>query len=176
MSKSNRLIQMRRRLQQTSQCRPNQVKVSAPARLPEMALASDVQILPSAYFVGKRKPISELPWLWRWLARMVYWHTGWASDYGVEGQAICTSREMAEELCSKPNWFMQELPINTPLPDETCKFRLMTFPSSDAADGYRKRRAPFIALPERDLDKLVKVERELDQLQACIEKGECLKA
>ena len=141
-----------------------------------MALARDIQVLPSAYFVGKRKPVSELPWIWRTLARFVYRRTGWASDYGIESQAICTSLEMAEELVGdKPNWFIQELPINTPLPDETVKFKLMTFPRSTAVDAYEKRRAPFVAIPRKDIAQLAVVEDRLDKLQSCIE-GKCAKA
>jgi hypothetical protein len=141
-----------------------------------LAVASDIQVLPSAFFVGKRKPISELPRFWRWLARLVYWKTGWASDYGLESQAICTSEEMADALIAEhPNWFKQELPINTPLPDETCTFKLMTFPKSEAANGYQNRQAPFVALPVNDLAGLEHIETKLEKLQNCIE-GTCAKA
>jgi hypothetical protein len=139
----------------------------------EMALARDIEVLPSAFLVGKRKPISELPQPWRWLARKVYQYTGWASDYGIETQAICTSEEMADALIAKyPNWFKQELPINTPLPDVTCKFRLMTFPKSDSPETYEKRRAPFVAIPRKDIVQLAKLENKLGELQDCIE-GKC---
>lgn len=141
-----------------------------------MALARDIQVLPSAYFVGKRKPISDLPRLWRWLIRVVYWRTGWASDYGLESQAICTTREMAESLIAEnPTWFVQELPVNTPLPDETCKFKLMTFPKSEAAKGYDKRRAAFFAVPRKEIEGLKNVETKLGELQECIE-GKCVRA
>lgn len=164
--------------------RPILVKESAQADLvaeANLALASDILELPSAYFVGKRKPLSELPWLWRWLIRLVYWKTGWASDYGLESQAIATSREMAEALCAThPNWFMQELPVNTPLPDETCTFKLMTFPESDAAKGYEKRAAPFVAIPisehRKDLAGLKTVEDRLGQLEDLIIEGKTARA
>src|ERR1051325_9394764 len=144
-----------------------------PAALPKMALARDIEVLPSAYFVGKRKPISELPWLWRAVARFIYRQTGWASDHGIESQAICTSREMAEALCAKnKNWFIQELPINIPLPDETVKFKLMTFPQSDAVKMYDRRRAPFVALPSGDVALL---DSKFDELEECIE-GKCVRA
>ncbi len=153
-----------------------EARASALAAHPKMALASEIQVLPSAFFVGKRKPISELPWLWRALARFVYRRTGWASDHGIESQAICTSREMAEALCAEnKNWFIQELPINTPLPDETCKFKLMTFPRSDAVELYNDRRAPFVAVPSRDMMSLARLESKFDELEECIE-GKCLRA
>lgn len=142
-----------------------------------VALASDIQVLQSAYLVGKRKPVSELPRIWRWLARKAYQYTGWASDYGIESQAICTSRELADEMVVNggPNWFVQELPINTPLPDETCKFRLMTFPGSDAVAVYDHRHAPFIAVPRKDVAELANVEKRLDELHESLE-GKCARA
>lgn len=167
-----RSLSLRRKTIRRHLRQPVRVKVLGrdEGREVNLALARDINILPSAYFVGKRKPLSDVPMPWRWLIRLAYWRTGWASDYGLESQAICTSEEMADALIAEhPNWFKQELPINAPLPDETCTFKLMTFPKSEAANGYKKRLAPFVAVPARDLAGLRSVESKLDQLEERIE-------
>lgn len=175
-----RTIQLRRATRSPSRrlTRPTLVKELAPEGAAEanLALASDILELPSAFLVGKRRHIDELPPFWRWLARKVYFRTGWASDYGLECQAICTTEEMADQLIAEhPNWFKQELPINTPLPDEPCTFKLMTFPNSDAVEDYEKRRAPFVAVPSSDIENQARFESKLGELEECIE-GKCVKA
>ncbi len=129
----------------------------------EMAKADDLPELRSAFYVGKRKPLADLNWRSRWLIRLSYFRTEWASDYGIEAQAICTTRELAEEMCQRggPIWFFHELPINSSLPDETVRYKLHTFPGSEISGEYEKARPEIVAA---SLDELQEAHRKLDHL------------
>lgn len=123
-----------------------------------MAIVHDIEILRSAFYVGRRRPLSDLAWWKRWLVRAVYFTVGWCTGDGIEAQAICTSRELAEQMASRPGWFIHELPINTPLPDETCRYRLHVFPGSDANRRYEAFNLPLVAVNTNE------VESKIDQI------------
>ena len=126
-----------------------------------VAKTSEIDCIDCAWYVGKRRPLSDLPFWKRWLVRAVYFTVGWSTGDGIEAQAICTSKELAEEMASKDGWFYHELPINVPLPDETCKFRAHAFPSSDAASKYEKLRLPVAAVRVSEIEQL---ERKVEQV------------
>lgn len=95
------------------------------------------------------------------MVRAVYFTVGWCTGDGIEAQAICTSKELAEEMATQNGWFYHELPINTPLPDETCRFRAHVFPSSDVAAKYENLRLPVAAVRVSEIEQL---ERKVEQV------------
>ena len=127
----------------------------------KMAQASELEALECAWYVGRRRPLSDLPFWKRWLVRAVYFTVGWCTGDGIEAQAICTSRELAEQLASQNGWFYHELPINTPLPDETCRFRAHIFPSSEAREKYERLKLPVAAVRIAQIEQL---ERKVEQV------------
>jgi hypothetical protein len=126
-----------------------------------VAQASDLETLECAWYVGRRRPLSDLPKWKRWLVRTVYFFVGWCTADGVEAQAICTSKELAEQMAGQNGWFYHELPINVPLPDETCRFQAHVFPSSEAAQKYEALRLPIGAVRLSDMQKL---EQKIEQV------------
>lgn len=160
-SQSLHLSRMRARVSH----RPRQPHWTASQLVPErdrnMAKASEIESLECAWYVGKRRPLSDLPAWKRWLVRSVYFAVGWCTADGVEAQAICTSKELAEEMAGKNGWFYHELPINIPLPDETCRFRAHVFPSSEVAQRYEALRLPIGAVKVAEIEQ---VQRKIDRL------------
>lgn len=141
-----------------------------------MATRKDQEAVSSVivYLVVKRRPLSEQPALWRWLARLVYWRIGWASDYGVEYQGVYTDEGEARHAASGAGMSYTALPLDQSLPEETCQFRTHDFPVSDASAKYRRRALPFVAIPVKDLQSLVLLENKIDDLHDCLD-GKCLK-
>lgn len=129
-----------------------------------LVLLREIQALDVLYYVGKRKPISELTAEQQEKVREAYKDTHWASDYGVEAQAVCTSKALAEQMCREhgPNWFYHALPINSPLPDETVFFRAHVFPGSDQAEMYENLEGATKAVPVSYLRML---EEEVERLR-----------
>lgn len=126
-----------------------------------MARAEEIETLECAWYVGKRRPLSDLSRWKRWLVRAVYFTVGWCTGDGIEAQAICTSKELAQEMASQDGWFYHELPINVPLPDETCRFRAHVFPTSEAGDRYESLRLPVAAVRVSQIEQ---VERKVEQV------------
>lgn len=118
-----------------------------------VVLLREIEALDVLYYVGKRKPISELSPEQQDRVREAYQDTHWASDYGVEAQGIYTSKELAENACREhgPNWFYHALPINSSLPDTTVFFRAHVFPGSDERAMYENLAAETIAVRVSDL-------------------------
>lgn len=137
-----------------------------------LVLLREIQALDVLYYVGKRKPISELTPAQQEKVREAYRDTHWASDYGVEAQGIYTSKELAEEACREhgPNWFYHALPINSSLPDETVFFRAHVFPGSDAQELYENLEGATKAVPVSYLRALEEeVNRLREQVRAMYE-------
>lgn len=126
-----------------------------------VARAGEMETLECAWYVGKRRPLSDLPFWKRWLVRAVYFSVGWCTGDGIEAQAICTSKELAEEMAKEDGWFYHELPINVPLPDETCRFRAHVFPASEASGRYEHLRLPVAAVRVSEIEQL---ERKVEQV------------
>lgn len=114
-----------------------------------LVLLREIQALDVLYYVGKRKPISELAPEQQAKIREAYKDCHWASDYGIEAQSVCTSKALAEQMCREngPNWFYHALPINSPLPDETVFFRAHVFPGSDQVEMYENLEGATKAVP-----------------------------
>lgn len=127
-------------------------------------LLREIEALDVLYYVGKRKPISELSPEQQEKVRAAYVDCHWASDYGIEAQAVCTTKALAEQMCQEhgPNWFYHALPINTPLPDETVFFRAHVFPGSDAAETYENLEGATKAVP---VTYLRMIEEEIQRLR-----------
>lgn len=102
----------------------------------------------SAYYVGKRRPLAELPRWKQWLIRFAYFRTGWASDHSIECLGIFTDREQAILAASIPGGFYHALPVNASLPEENCRFREHAFPASEAAQSYVEA-SPGVEVVER---------------------------
>lgn len=126
-----------------------------------VAKASEIESLECAWYVGKRRPLSDLAFWKRWLVRAVYFTVGWCTGDGIEAQAICTSKELAEEMAKPDGWFYHELPINVSLPDQTCKFRAHVFPSSEARGKYEAMQLPIGAVKTA---KIREVEQKVEQI------------
>ena len=91
----------------------------------------------------------------------MYFTVGWNTGDGIEAQAICTTKELAEEMAKPDGWFYHELPINVPLPDETCRFRAHVFPSSEARPKYESARAPLVAVRVSDLERAERLSEQI---------------
>lgn len=102
--------------------------------------------LKDVYFVGKRKPLSDLPWWQRYLVRLVYFTVGWCTGDGIEVQVAVFTEEEAIKQSSKPGWFYIPAPIKEPLPDATCQYGNHGFPLSDAAQKYQRRKFNHAAI------------------------------
>lgn len=126
-----------------------------------MAQATEIETLDSAWYVGRRRPLSQLPRWKRWLVRAVYFMVGWSTGDGIEAQAICTTKERAEQMAEQDGWFYHELPINISLPAETCKFRAHVFPLSDAREKYEAMRLPVAAVSHATIKK---AEQKIEQI------------
>jgi hypothetical protein len=151
--------------------------MSAPAWNPRMAeirnaatatnhvvLLREIEALDTLYYVGKRRPISELTPEQQAKVREAYRDCHWSSDYGIEAQGVFTSKELAEAVCKErgPNWFYHALPINSCLPDETVFFRAHVFPGSDERAMYENLEAATRAVRVSELRAL---QEEIDRLQ-----------
>lgn len=144
-------------------------QVKAKNQTPEgsrrMARAQEIQIIDTAFLVGKRRPLTDFPWWKRQIVRAVYFFLGWSNGDAVEVQAICTDRELAADMANKPGWFFVRLPINTSLPDEPCQFREQEFPRSDIAPRYeRARPIPLEAVRVSDIEKLKELKQQVEEL------------
>lgn len=158
--------------------------MSAPAHVPRMAevrdlatatnhvvLLREIEALDVLYYVGKRKPITELPPDQQEKVREAYRDCRWSSDYGIEAQGIYTSKELAEAVCKErgPNWFYHALPINSCLPDETVMFRAHVFPGSDARAMYENLEAATKAVRVSELraleDEIARLQKQLDEVR-----------
>lgn len=104
--------------------------------------------------VFKRKPLSEVPLLWRLLARFVYFKIHWSSDYGLEIQGVYTDIAEGRHVASTNGWGFIVVPLNACLPPETCQYKTQDFPLSDASPDYRHRKFQFVAVPQEQVDKL----------------------
>lgn len=130
-----------------------------------VVLLREIEALDVLYYVGKRRPISELTPEQQEQVRTAYKDTHWASDYGVEAQGIFITKELAEAACRThgPNWFYHALPINSCLPNETVFFRAHVFPGSDAKEMYENLAAATVAVR---VSELRAIEDELQRLRA----------
>jgi hypothetical protein len=136
-----------------------------PRSSPNMAHAQEIQVIDTAFLVGKRRPLTDFPFWKRWIIRAIYFALGWSDGDAVEVQSICTSRELAADMANKPGWFFVRLPINTPLPDEPCQFREQEFPNSDIARRYeRTHPEPLRAVMPEDLKHLEELDERLRNL------------
>lgn len=136
-----------------------------------LVLLREIQALDVLYYVGKRKPISELTPEQQEKVRLAYKDCHWASDYGIEAQSVCTSKALAEQMCREhgPEWFYHALPINSPLPDETVFFRAHIFPGSDEAQLYENLEGATKAVPVSHLrameDEIQRLRQQLNDLR-----------
>lgn len=133
-----------------------------------VVLLREIEALDVLYYVGKRKPLSELSPDKQEQIRAAYRDTNWSSDFGIEAQAVCTSKALAEKMCKEhgPHWFYHALPINSPLPDETVFFRAHVFPGSEAVEMYENLAGATKAVPVTYLRML---EEEVERLGQQVE-------
>lgn len=144
--------------------RRRQVTFQAPARLRNMvALEQDIKPV-SVFLVARRPPLSEQPFLWRWLARFVYQRIQWAPDFGIEYQGVYTDESEARHVASGPGMFVIEMPLNASLPLETCQYGSHDFPLSEASSAYRNRKFPFVAVPRSQIERLQEKLRATDPI------------
>jgi hypothetical protein len=108
----------------------------------------------NVYLVVKRKPLSQVPWLYRLLARWVYFRIGWASDYSVEYQGVYTEESEARWAASGEGMSYTEIPWNASLPEDTCQCGTHDFPWSEASAEYRNRKLPFVSVPRYEVERL----------------------
>lgn len=135
--------------------------------------------LPSAFHIGKRKSIKNLPRWRRWLIRTVYFKCKWGSDYSFEHMGIFTDLDVAEHVAEvlrndNPDdiYSVKELPINAVLPDAPVKYGMYSVPASDINDKYQKRPGWLPAVSTQDVEKWAALEVKFDELEACLN-GKC---
>lgn len=87
---------------------------------------------PTAFYVGRKRPITELSPEQQKKIRDAYRYTGFAYNDSEEGICICTTEEKAIEACKgKIGWFYMELPIDECLLEQTADFKGAHSPASD---------------------------------------------
>jgi hypothetical protein len=129
-------------------------------------VAAEKDVAPQKLFlVVRRKPLSEVPTLYRWLARWVYFRIGWASDYSVEYQGVYTDEAEAYHAARGNGCSYSPVPLNASLPLETCQYGTHDTPLSEASADYRKRSLPFMAVPRKEIESLRTLERISIELQ-----------
>jgi hypothetical protein len=133
-----------------------------------MAYAHDIETAESAFLVGKRRPLTDFPVWKQWVIRAVYFLLGWDNGQAIEVQSICTTKELAQEMASKPGWFLIRLPINTSLPDEPCQFKEHEFPASGV---HYQHTAPLAAVSTAEIDNLKKLDQQVDELVRKVRAG-----
>ena len=117
-------------------------------------VAAEQDLAPvSVFLVARRPPLSNHPFVWRWLARFVYQQINWAPDYGIEYQGVYTDEAEARHAASQVGGFVMAMPLNASLPLTTCQYGTHDFPLSEASHEYRNRKFPFVAVPRNDLDE-----------------------
>lgn len=90
-----------------------------------------------AYFVGKRRPLSDLPLEQQQKIREAWAETKWTPN-AYECLGIVTSEADARRAASKPGYFWIELPVDELLPEELGRRMKQDFPASEASDWYRE--------------------------------------
>lgn len=115
------------------------------------------------FYVGKRRPASELPPDQLERIRDAYRDTGWASDYSVEATGVYTTRSGAAVAANIPGGFYHELPVDRSLPDLPVIFRRHLFPRSGQI--YKSVRAPFVVF---ERDKLTRVVAGISEVQSIL--------
>ena len=112
------------------------------------------------YLFYRRKPWADFPWFSRTVIRLLYKFYGWNTDNGsLENQAFYTTfktEEEAQAFARERGWGVQGLPINKPLPDETCQYGLNDMPRSKAKWVTTERNLSVVAV---DRSRLVELDR-----------------
>lgn len=158
-SPSRRALQSHRRL---TRRRPE--KFPAPASNVDSPLHAQ-----SVWLAAKRPSINHLPYLWRWLARLVYHRFQWCPDYGIEYLGVFTDEAEARYHASTAGGFVMELPLNAVLLDGPVQFGSHDFPLSEFSAEYRNRQFPFVAVPRGQLAML---SRRVEEVERCAA-GQC---
>lgn len=152
--------------QRTVNALPRQIQVMSLALVrgrKMVALERDIKPL-SVFLVARRPPLSDYPFVWRWLARLVYERIQWCPDHGIEYQGVYTDEAEARHAASGPGMFVMEMPLNASLPLETCQYGVHDFPFSEASPMYRNRKFAFVAVPTKELDDRLLLEAKIEQV------------
>lgn len=103
-----------------------------------------------AYFVGRKRSITELTLEQQQLIRDAYAETGFSHNHSEEGICICTTERKAKAACNDengqpiPGFFYYALPVDHSLPIQTVDLKSgSTFPAL---------KVPFDPLPWRAVD------------------------
>lgn len=139
--------------------------------------------VPQSIFIAvQQKSLDDdphVPWWVKWLLRRIYQWYSWAA-VDKDGRSYCklefrgafTTEAAARWAAGCLGGSYRELPLDAPLPEETCQFGVHDFPLSSASPEYRNRRLPYVAISREDLERLgSKIEQTID----CAE-GRCAKA
>ena len=129
----------------------------------------------TAFFVGRKRPLTDLSPEQQKRIRDAYRGTGFAHNDSEEGICICLgegAEERARGMCEgKPGWFYYEVPINGCLPEQTADFKGSHFPASEVETiplAFRvvNENDPLscIEVTREAIDKDVKRRRQRNQL------------
>lgn len=162
-SRSN-LSNQGRLMARVSQRRPTLETFRGRAKTLEVVEVENETRPKSVFLVARRPPLSDHPFIWRWLARFVYERIQWAPDYGIEYQGVYTDEAEARWAASGQGMFLIELPLNASLPTETCQYGVHDFPLSEASHEYRNRKFQYVAVPCGQLERLQEKIRATDPI------------
>jgi hypothetical protein len=115
-----------------------------------------------SYYFYERKPLSGYDAETRETIRALYRRHGWNTDDGsVESvMTFFGTERKAKRIADREGLSFQELPINKPLPRQTCKFGLNYVPSCDQPRQTTEREMSFDAIPNRQTRRIqCKLER-----------------
>jgi len=132
--------------------------LGVPVRKLERPVPQEQPAENSGFLFYRRKSWAEFPWLARTIIRLLYKYYGWNTDEGsLENQAFYDNfetEEEAREFAKERGWGVQALPINKPLPNETCQYGLNDMPQSSAKWVTTDRNLHFVVAPRARLAEL----------------------
>lgn len=114
------------------------------------------------YFVGRKRPLTELSPDQQQKIRQAYADTGFAHNDSEEGICVCTTEEKAIEACKdvegklRDGWFYYKIPVNRRLPNATADFGGSFHPASDTP----VIQVPFILVDRNDVPSLLTLTHE----------------
>lgn len=131
--------------------------MGVPARvLEEERSAPPLALVSTAYIVGYRRPLSDLPQDKQEQIRKAYADTDWASEYSIEIVGVYTSYTLAKRAMRKPGHFLLSAPVNTSLPEANGRYGIQEH-LSDNADWYEESSPGLVHLPESQVIEMIQV-------------------
>jgi hypothetical protein len=111
-----------------------------------------------SFVIVKRKPIDDIPWLYRVIMRWVFRRVRWGaqpqdSEGSFEIQGVFTDENLARANM-KTGWAIHRIPVNVALPEETSFVGSMDIPTSPMSPEYKKIPCDSVSIKVHELNAL----------------------